>query len=192
MTTPGNDRRINNSMLLKKKILICSAVVITILVTAVLALTNFFTKGVITGKLYRVDNIYEEIWNLVISEKCGTQTILTSATEGSYIDYDLGGFAQVSIPANDEYRVALTFRQNESHQEELIIWLFAKNGENQENACYVYNWQTNTLYGNQEESRLTDGFTSLYYSWLGNDGKFHSENQGDYTFVLEVFPLSHK
>ena len=179
-------------MLLKKKILICSAVVITILVTAVLALTNFFTKGVITGKLYRVDNVYEEIWNLVNSEKNGNQTILTTSIEGSEVDYELGCFQQVNIPANDAYRVALTFRQNESYQEELIIWLFAKNGENQENACYVYNWQTNTLYGNQEESHLTEVFTSLYYSWPGNDGKFNSENQGDYTFTLEAFPLSHK
>ena len=62
---------------MKRKIIIISAVVVTVIVVAVLALTNMFTKGAITGKLYRVDNVYEEIWNMVTSEKNGTQTILT-------------------------------------------------------------------------------------------------------------------
>ncbi len=172
---------------MKKKIIISSAVAISIIVVAVLTLTNMFTKGVITGKLYRVDNVYEEIWNMVNSEKNGTQTILTTSTEGSKVDYDFGCFAQVNIPVNDEYSVVLSF-----HQDELCIWLFEKNSKNHDAACYVYNYQTNTLYGNQEESHLIDKFTSLYYSWVGNDGKFNSENQGDYTFVFAEYPLSHK
>ena len=177
---------------MKKKIIISGAVAISIIVVAVLALTNMFTKGVISGKLYRVDNVYEEIWNMVNSEKNGTQTILTTSIEGSEVDYDFGCFEQVNIPVNDEYRVALCFYQNELHQDELCIWLFEKNSKNHDAACYVYNYQTNTLYGDQEESHLIDKFTSLYYSWIGNDGKFNSENQGDYTFVFEEYPLSHK
>lgn len=172
---------------MKKKIIISSAVAISIIVVAVLTLTNMFTKGVITGKLYRVDNIYEEIWNMVISEKNGTQTILTTSIEGSEVDYDFGCFEHVNIPVNDEHSVALSF-----DQDELCIWLFEKNSKNHNTACYVYNYQTNTLYGNQEESHLIDKFTSLYYSWVGNDGKFDSENQGDYTFVFAEYPLSHK
>lgn len=170
-----------------KKKLIISAVVVAIIVVAVLALTNMFTKGVITGKLYRVDNVYEEIWNRVISEKNGTQTILTTSIEGSAIDYDFGFFEQVYIPVNDEYSVALCF-----YQDELCIWLFEKNSKNHDAVCYVYNYQTNTLYGNQEESLLFDQFTSIYYSWTGNDGKFNSENQGEYTFVFAEFPFSHQ
>ena len=177
---------------MKKKIIISGAVAISIIVVAVLALTNMFTKGVISGKLYRVDNVYEEIWNMVNSEKNGTQTILTTSIEGAEVDYDFGCFEQVNIPVNDEYRVALCFYQNELHQDELCIWLFEKNSKNHDAACYVYNYQTNTLYGDQEESHLIDKFTSLYYSWIGNDGKFNSENQGDYTFVFEEYPLSHK
>lgn len=172
---------------MKKKIVIISAVAITVIVFAVLALTNMFTKGVITGKLYRVDNVYEEIWNMVISEKNGTQTILTTSIEGSDVDYDLGCFQQVNIPINDEYNVALSF-----YRDELCVWLFEKNSKNHDAACYVYNYQTNTLYGNQEEAHLIDKFTSLYYSWVGNDGKFNSENHGAYTFAFEEYPLSHK
>lgn len=177
---------------MKKKIIISGAVAISIIVVAVLALTNMFTKGVISGKLYRVDNVYEEIWNMVNSEKNGTQTILTTSIEGSEVDYDFGCFEQVNIPVNDEYRVALSFYQNELHQDELCIWLFEKNSKNHDAACYVYNYQTNTLYGNQEESHLIDKFTSLYYSWVGNDGEFNSENHGAYIFVFEEYPLSHK
>ncbi|MBQ7968483.1 MAG: hypothetical protein IJ292_01490 [Clostridia bacterium] len=182
---------------MKKKTIIISAVVVTvivvtIIVVAVIALTNMFTKGVIAGKLYRVDNVYEDIWNMVNSEKNGTRTILTTSIEGSEVVYDLGCFHQVSIPVNDEYRVALRFYQNEFCQDELCIWLFEKNSKSYDAACYVYNYQTNTLYGNQEEAHLIDKFTSLYYSWVGNDGKFNSENQGDYTFVLAEYPLSHK
>lgn len=171
---------------MKKKIIISGAVAISIIVVAVLALTNMFTKGVISGKLYRVDNVYEEIWNMVNSEKNGTQTILTTSIEGSEVDYDLGCFQQVNIPINDEYNIALSF-----YQDELCIWLFEKNSKNHDAGCYVYNYQTNTLYGNQEESHMIDKFTSLYYSWVGNDGKFNSENQGDYAFVFAEYPLSH-
>ena len=171
---------------MKKKIIISGAVAISIIVVAVLALTNMFTKGVISGKLYRVDNVYEEIWNMVNSEKNGTQTILTTSIEGSEVDYDLGCFQQVNIPINDGYNIALSF-----YQDELCIWLFEKNSKNHDAGCYVYNYQTNTLYGNQEESHMIDKFTSLYYSWVGNDGKFNSENQGDYTFVFAEYPLSH-
>ncbi len=118
---------------MKKKIIISGVVVISIIVVAVIVLTNMFTKGVITGKLYRVDNVYEEIWNMVNSEKNGIQTVLTTSIEGSEVDYDLGCFAHISIPLNEEYRVILSFYQNE-----LCIWLFEKNGKSYDSACYVF------------------------------------------------------
>ena len=83
---------------MKKKIIIFSTVTIAIIVVAVLALTNKFTKGVITGKLYQVDNVYEEIYNTVISERNGTRTVLTTSVEGSEVDYDFGFFSSINIP----------------------------------------------------------------------------------------------
>ena len=56
---------------------------------------------------------------------------------------------------------------------------------------YVYDYQSNTLYGNREEAHLIEAFISPYYSWIGNDGKFDSENNGNYTYVYTEFPLSH-
>ncbi len=172
---------------MKKKIIIIGAAAIALIVAATLALTNMFTIGEITGKLYRVDNVYEEIWNMVNSEKNGTHTILTTSIKGSEVDYDLGSFQQVNIPVNDEYSVVLSFNSGE-----LSIWLFEHNRKSHDAALYVYNYQSNTLYGNKKESYLFDKFTSLYYSWAGNDGKFDPEDQGNYTYVFAEYPLSHK
>ena len=167
---------------MKGKIIIITSAAIFLIVATVLASTNCFTQGAITGKLYRVENIYEEIWNLVVSEKNGKQTVLTTAIDGSAVDYDLGSFDQVCIPVNDEYKVVLSF-----YQKELAIWIFANNS-----ACYVYNHETNILYGDQEVSYLIEKFLSLYDSWVEKDSKFNSKNPGNYTFVLCEFPLSHK
>ena len=172
---------------MKKKIIIFSAVIITIIVVAILALTNMFTKGVVTGKLYRVDNVYEEIYNMVISERNGSQTILTTSIEGSEVDYDFGCFEQVNIPVNDEYAVVLSF----VNQDELNIVLFENNNKGHDATRYVYNYQSNTLYGNREEAHLIEIFISPYYSWIRNDGKFDPENNGNYTFVYTEYPLSH-
>lgn len=172
---------------MKKKIIIFSAVIITIIVVAILVLTNMFTKGVITGKLYRVDNVYEEIYNMVISERNGSQTILTTSIEGSEVDCDFGCFGQVNIPVNDEYAVVLSF----VNQDELNIVLLENNDKRHYVTRYVYNYQSNTLYGNREEAHLIEIFISPYYSWIGNDGKFDPENNGNYTFVYTKYPLSH-
>ncbi len=177
---------------MKKKIIIFSAVIITITVVTILSLTNMSTKRAITGRLYRVDNVYEEIYNMVISERNGSQTILTTSIEGSEIGYDFGCFEQVNIPVNDEYFVVLSF----VNQDELSILIFENNNfENdsirRKSSHYVYNYQSNTLYGNREEAHLIEAFISPYYSWIGNDGKFDSENNGNYTYVYTEFPLSH-
>ncbi len=170
---------------MKKKILIIGAILLVISIGAVLILTNMFTIGKITGKLYRIDNVYEEIWNMVISEKHGEPTVLTTTIKGSEVDYDFGVFERVNIPVHDKYTVVLSFYQNE-----LCIWLFEKNSNN--SALYVYNWQNNILYGEQEESLLMDTFLSLYFSWVEGDGRFTSDNKGDYTYVYAEFPLSHE
>ena len=141
-------------------------------------------KGPLTGKLYRVDNVYEEIWNLVVSEKRGTPTVLTTSIEGAYVDYDLGHFDLIFIPLNDMYRASVFFQQDE-----LCFWLYQNGSETHEVARYVYNDETNTLYGDQEEWVLIDNFTSLYESWIGEGGKFDSEHRGDYTFVWTKYPL---
>ena len=172
---------------MKKKIIIfivVTIVTITLIFVAILALTNIFTKGVITGKLYRVDNVYEEIYNMVISERNGTQTILTTSIKNSEVDYDFGRFESISIPVNDEYSVVLSFY----NQDELCIWIFENNnfennGTKRKSSLYVYDYKSNTLYGNQDEAYLIEIFILPYYSWIGNNGKYNPDNNGNYTFV---------
>ena len=170
----------------KKKIII-SVIAIIVIIVAVLDLTTMFSKGKITGKLYRVDNVYEEIWNLLNSEKGGKQTILTTSVEGAEINYDFGQFQNVYIPVNDQCSVVLCFEHDE-----LLIWIFDDYYKNEQSKYYVYNYKNNTLYGNCEESYLNDKFISLYYSWIGDGGKFNSDNSGNYTFEYAEFPLSHE
>ena len=167
-------------------------ILLLLVVLFVSLMTIFNSCAIYTGRLYRVDNVYEEIYNMVISERNGSQTILTTSIEGSEVDYDLGCFEQVNIPVNDEYSVVLSF----VNQDELSILIFENNNfENdsirRKSSCYVYNYQSNTLYGNREEAHLIEAFISPYYSWIGNDGKFDPENNGNYTYVYTEFPLSH-
>jgi hypothetical protein len=172
---------------MKKKTIIFIAVTITIIVVAIAALTNMFTKGVITGKLYRVDNLYEEIYNMVVSEKNGVQTVLTASVKDSKVIYEFGLFDQINIPVNDRYTVVLGF----VNQDELSIWIFENNSPNRQSSLYVYNYQSNTLYGNQPEAHLIKTFIDPFYSLVGNKAKFGLDNYGNYTFVYTDYPLSH-
>ena len=172
---------------MKKKIIII-AVVIVITLLAIITITNILKTEQIFGKLYRVDNVYDEIWNMVSSEKHGTKTILTTSIIGSEAIYEFGYFEKIYIPLNEEYSITLSLARNESYQEELNIFL---HNDNNDRILYAYNHKSNTLYGNQEELYLIENFLSMYYSWIGNDVKFNSENPGDYTFVFTEYPFSH-
>ncbi len=44
---------------MKKRIFITAIASVALIIAAALSLTNMFTKGTITGKLYRVDNVFE-------------------------------------------------------------------------------------------------------------------------------------
>ena len=176
---------------MKKKIIgtivITIIIITTITVTSVLALTNMLTKGMITGKLYRVDNVYEEIWNLVNSEKNGIKTVLTIKVNGAYVDYDFGCFDRVVIPINEDCNVVLSFGNDT-----MRIWIFGDKNEYSKTPLYVYDYEKNTLYGNREEAYLISNFTSLYYSWVGDNSKFDLDNLGNYEFVLAEYPLSYE
>lgn len=178
-----------------KIVLITISIIIVLIIGAYLLFGALWVGAFdfIFGRIYCVDNVYEELWNMVNCEKTGTETVLTASTEGAYVDYDLGEFQQVYIPVNDEYSISLSFRRNKFKQNELSIRLYEKNGEGKYDSAarYVYNPETDTLYGDREESYLTEKFMSLYYSWVGNDGEYNSENQGDYTFVFEKHPSNH-
>ena len=87
---------------MKKRLLI---ILISVL-SAVIILarfTNGFRKGEFSGKIYSPDNVYEEIWNLFVTEEHSrNKTVLTSSTEDAYEDWDFGfEFVGVYIPECD-------------------------------------------------------------------------------------------
>ena len=104
------------------------------------------------------------------------------------IGWNLGyGFGDTSAASENMFFV---------NQDELGILIFENNNfENDSIRCkssqYVYDYQSNTLYGNREETHLIEAFISPYYSWIGSDGKFDSENNGNYTYVYTEFPVFH-
>lgn len=179
VTQKGTDMRM-------KKTIVIAVVVIAVLLTSTLVLTNNFTKGRITGRLYRVENVWEEIWNLMVSEKHGTRTVLTTSTEYSYVDYDLGHFDHIYIAVCDGCGVTLSFH----HDYGLCIWLTETDGEQKTTTLYTYDYRSHTLYGKQEEAYLTDRLLSSYFSWAGKDSSFDLDDLGEYSFVMMEYPLS--
>lgn len=156
-------------------------IVTAAVIVAAAALTSVLAGAPLAGRLWRVDNVYDETWNLLSSEKSGGETVLTEAFDGAEVVYDPGSFDQVSIPLDDGCRVSLSF-----YEGKLCIWLYEDDGS----ACYLYDHQSNTLYGSREAAYLDDRFMSLYCSQAGDGGGAASDG-GEYTFELVQYPLSY-
>lgn len=172
---------------MKKRIVIAVVVVaVAVILTSTLTLTNGFTKGRITGRLYREENVWEEIWNLVASEKHGTPTVLTTSTEGSEVVFEFGNFEQVYIALSDGCSASLSFLREDG----LCIWLRETDGEQRTATLYTYDYRSNTLYGKREETYLTDRLLSRYFAWAGEDSGFSPEDLGEHSFVLMEYPLA--
>ncbi len=166
---------------MKKKVLIIITSFLVLLIVAAFVFTNMFTKGVFSGRIYKEQNVYETIWNMVISEKQGTKTVLTSSTKDAYADYDLGEFQNIQIP---ECGVVISFFENE------LTFLFNKYDENGdwvrgEYIKFKYNYDDSTLYGNESESYLFEHFLVYYYSWVDGTEKYSKDNPGKYAFQYE-------
>ena len=54
------------------------------------------------------ENVYEEIWNLVLKESKGQSTVLVNIGTDSCTDYDFGTFSKVII----DNRLSLSFHTN--------------------------------------------------------------------------------
>lgn len=169
-----------------KKRIVIAVVVVAVLVTSTLVLTNGFTRGCITGRLYREENVWEEIWNPVASEKHGTPTALTTSTEGSEVVFEFGNFEQVYIALSDGCSVSLSFLREDG----LCIWLRETDGEQRTATLYTYDYRSNTLYGEREETYLTDRLLPRYFVWAGEDSGYSPEDLGEYRFVLMEYPLA--
>lgn len=153
----------------KIKITIALVIVALLIILPTLWLTNCFTKSKLTGKIYRPDNVYEEIWNMVVAEQFGEPTVLTTSKEDSRVQYDFGGFGYISIPEHNmwmkwEYR--------------MLSFYFFEDGE-RENANFLYDYETNTLYGEAEFEYYVENFLQHYFEWNKEETKYSLDNLGN-------------
>jgi len=170
----------------KKALLTCGLILVTVTVT-VLSLTGGFTRSAISGKLYRVDSVFEEIQNLLASEERGQSTVLTTAVEGAERHYEFGMFEGVRIPLKN-HSVYLSFEGNKR----LLSIRLTPYYHPHSFVVYLYDYRSNMLYGNGKDSLLMDVFVSNYVYWRGENGKFSADHVGDYTYEYAKYPLSYE
>ena len=134
-------------------------------------LTRGYTQGVLTGRVYNVENVFDEIWNLFISESHGTRTILTKSTEGAFADYDLGWFQNVQIP---EIGIVIAMDEGKA-----LVFYFHENGmEQQTTKHFVYSYPNKTLYYDRDPDSFFQGFLKAYCEWAGKNSKFAMDRLG--------------
>ena len=162
-----------------KKRLIIALVAFLSIALLITVFTGGFTKGVLSGKIYRPQNVYEEIWNLVLIEQyTRNQTVLTSSTKDAEEDFDLGyDFVGIHIP---ECNVTINWR---SGGEELSFLFSLRQGGY---VNFVYNYKTKILFGDADFSYIMENFLTDYFEWCEAASDFSSgysaEYLGDATF----------
>lgn len=154
---------------MKKKVIL---IVCAVLVLSVIG-HSLCDKGLFTDHIYFTENVYEEIWNLLIAEEQGKTTILTTAVaeaKENWVKDKLGGntFASVSYP---ESQKTLGWRGSDEIPRMLIFIFYPENMDSFE---FGYDYKTNTLYGTKEESQFREYFLNEYFQWCEESADFSS------------------
>ena len=180
---------------MKKRILIAVAIFLSaavLIVAAASFLTEGFTRGLLSRRIYRPQNVYEEIWNLMLTEKTsGTKTILTTGTEDAYEDWDLGiDFVGIYIPSSNASIHLHSLNKGRDYALVFRLWI-----DGQKSSTFVYDYQTKTLSADADSVPLMEHFLADYFAWCEADPDFDSdysaEDLGDFTFRHESPVLIH-
>ena len=185
---------------MKRKAIIIISIVLAVLVLGVgmtLFLTNRFTVGRITAKVYNVQNVYDEIWNLLKQEEHGKKTVLTDLDPTASKVYELGVFDYIRIP---KCNATLTNRAGS-------LWISIHTGEFVTDAdgricekyvVYEYDFRSKKLKitGTDNEDYLIDQFLTDYFRRQASD-KLQTEYSigklGDYSIEIvdlgDYYPL---
>ncbi len=178
---------------MKKKAIFVRTVVVIAVLFAIIGLTLFFTGGFTVGKItnrvYNTQNVYDEIWNLLLREEAGQETVLTCATANASKVYELGVFDYIRIP---ECHATLTNRTGDlriSINTGEFVTEEATGRTREKYVVYEYNYKTKTLRlsGTDSESYLADSFLSEYFKWQNvntSKAKYSLENLGDYSVIM--------
>ena len=188
---------------MKKKAIIIISILLAVLALGVglaLFLTNGFTVGRITDKVYNVQNVYDEIWNLLKQEEYGKKTVLTDLDPTASKVYELGVFDYLRIP---KCNATLMNRTG-------TLWISINTGEFvtedttgricEKYVVYEYDCHAKTLKitGTDNEDYLIDHFLTDYFKRqesdksqteysIGKFGDYSTEivNLGDYYPLLD-------
>lgn len=150
---------------MKKRFLIILSCFALVFATT-LTLTGGFTKGVLSRYIYFPRNVYEEIWNLVLSEEYGGNTVLSSI-DSTYVDYDLGMFQSIYIP---DCNMVLSWWDGLS---------FQFRTEKGKYIHFVYDYDSQTLSGDAEAAYLAEHFLQDYFQWCKASPDFSSNYSMD-------------
>ncbi len=159
---------------MKRKIKITVALVIValLIILPTLWLTNCFTKSKLTRKIYRPDNVYEEIWNLYVKEQFGGDTVLTTSKENSEAQYEFGQFMYIRIP---DYSMIISWESRTlafdffTDDERILV-------------KFLYDYETKTLYGEEEFEYFAENFLQHYLEWNKEETKYSLDNLGNVDF----------
>ena len=126
-------------------------------------------------------NVFEEIRNMFVNEEHGKETPLTLSTESAYNDYDLGEFVALHIP---DCNMCISWNRIANADPELKICFF------NDDATFIYDHDTKTLYGEKDLSYIEGKFLSKYFEWTSADSgyfvsEFSKDALGDFTFQYE-------
>ena len=128
----------------------------------------------------RPQNVFEEIWNLVLTEQyTDRSTVLTSAVQAE-VDYDLGvEFVGIHIPACN---VTVGWYEAENGKQLSLLFPLGKG----EYVRFCYDRETETLYGNASLTYLKENFLNAYFSLCERshvyDSDFSIDTLGDFQF----------
>ena len=160
---------------MRKKIIIGSMIVVLI-VACVLGLTQNFTKGVLSKRVYFPDNVFDEIWNLTVSESRGNKTILTTSAEDAEVDFDFG------VEFVGVYFRKLDASVHLASNKDLKLYLWQEEGDP---IVFVYDCESKTLYSEEDVACITENFLNHYFDRYNRDSKFSSSDLGKFTYKNE-------
>ena len=166
---------------MKKAIILLTALVLAVILTSCENI-SFATETdrANNRNIKPTENVYEEIWNLVLKESKDKSTILVNIGTDSYSDYDFWAFSKVII----DNRLSLAFRNNNEGRRCLRFQISNPDSSYvTDDIVYIYDPEAKTLYGEDEESFLMDLFLSDYFEVAGTDSQYSIADLGSYTFV---------
>ena len=106
---------------------------------------------------------------MVVAEQFGEPTVLTTSKEDSHVQYDFGGFGYISIPEHNMWM---------KWESRMLSFYFFEDGE-REHANFLYDYETNTLYGEAEFEYYVENFLQHYFEWNKDETKYSLDNLGN-------------